>query len=503
MTKYVLACWVGGGLLAAAPAQAERTQDVREAIVKVFTVHNVPDYYNPWNMRGTQSSTGSGAIIADNRILTNGHVVRDQTFVQVRRFGEARRYQARVLHTSHRADLAILTVDDPGFFDGVEPLTFGALPETQEEVNVYGFPMGGDTLSITKGVISRIEHQTYAHSSAHLLAAQIDAAINPGNSGGPAVVDGRIVGVAMQGIPQAENLGYIVPAPVIDHFLQDIADGQFNGIPGLGIVTQPMENPDFRRRYAMNDEESGVLVVHTVHDSAADGYLVPGDVLLRIDGEPIADDATIAFRPGERTHFAYFIQRQQVGGQITLDVLRNGKRLKLEVPLRYPMERDWLVPLEMYDVLPTYYIYGGVVFVPLTVNLLRMWGRNWMNTAPPELMVHLARNYVTDNQDEVVVALKVLAADVNQGYHSENHWVIEAVDGKPVRNLRHLVACVEDGTGNEFIEFRNTGRRKIVLNRKRAKAEHQAILATYRIPADRSTDLLADAEQASPAAPLR
>lgn len=466
-----------------------RTQDAREAIVKVFTVHNVPDYYNPWNMRGTQNSTGSGAIIAGRRILTNGHVVRDQTFVQVRRFGESRRYQARVLYVSHQADLALLTVDDPDFFDGVEPLAFGPLPSTQEEVNVYGFPMGGDTLSITKGVISRIEHQTYAHSSVPLLAVQIDAAINPGNSGGPALVDGRIVGVAMQGIPQAENIGFIVPVPVIEHFMTDIQNGKRDGIPGLGIIPQQLENPHMRRRFGMEEDESGVLVVAVAHGSAAAAHVQAGDVLLEIEGNAIADDGTVEFRPKERTSFSYNIQRKQIGESVDLLILREGDRHMVSIPLLNPMERDWLIPMEQYDVLPTYYIYGGVVFVPLTRNLMRMWGANWMNTAPREFVIQLQNNIVTEDQDEVVVALRVLAAEVNQGFHNESHWLIDEVDGERIRNLRHLVERIEAGNGNEFVEFANPGGRRIILDRSLAEAELAAILAVYRIPADRSEDL--------------
>ncbi len=477
-------------LLVAVVADA-RTQPVREAIVKVYTVHSVPDYYNPWNMRGTTSSTGSGAIIDGNRILTNGHVVRDQTFVQVRRFGESRRHQARVLYVSHQADLAILTVDDPSFFEGVEPLELGTLPETQEEVNVYGFPMGGDTLSITKGVISRIEHQTYVHSSVNLLAAQIDAAINPGNSGGPAIVDDRIVGVAMQGISQADNIGYIVPIPVIEHFLQDIQSGQRNGIPSLGVVTQRMENPDLRRRYGLDEEESGVLLVHVVYGSSAAGLLQAGDVVLSIEDTLVADDGTIEFRDKERTSFAYLIQNQQVGESIDLVVLREGDRLSLTIDLKHPMERDWLVPMEQYDILPTYYIYGGVVFVPLTKNLMRMWGNNWFNNAPKEFVVQLNNNVVTEERDELVIALKVLAADVNQGYHNENHWIIDSVDDVQVRNMRHLVELVEQNADNEFIEFRDRGGRKILLDRAKVEAEQASILAIYRIASDRSDDLLA------------
>ena len=467
-----------------------RQQPVREAIVKVFTVHNTPDYYNPWNMRGTQSSTGSGAIISGNRILTNGHVVRDETFVQVRRFGEARRYQARVLYASHQADLAILTVDDPSFFDGVEPLEFGELPEAQDEVNVYGFPMGGDTLSITKGVVSRIEHQTYAHSSVNLLAVQIDAAINPGNSGGPAIVNNRIVGVAMQGITQADNIGFIVPVPVIQHFLTDIESGELNGIPGMGVVTQRLENPDMRRRQGMDEDESGVLLVHVIHGSAADGILEVGDVVLAIEGESVGDDGTVEFRPQERTSLSYFVQRRQIGEEIQITVLRDNQRHDLTIPLVNPLERDWLVPMEVYDVLPTYYIYGGIVFVPLNRNLMRMWGNNWFNTAPREFVIFLNNNFVTEDRDEVVVALKVLAADLNQGFHNENHWIIEKVDGQPIRNLRHLIEIVESGDDNEFVEFRTGGGQMMVLDRSRVAAEQPQILATYRVPQDRSDDLL-------------
>ena len=66
--------------------------DIRDSIVKIYTIHNRPDYYNPWSMQGTRSSTGSGCVIRGKKILTNAHVVSDQTFVQVRRHGEFKRY---------------------------------------------------------------------------------------------------------------------------------------------------------------------------------------------------------------------------------------------------------------------------------------------------------------------------------------------------------------------------------------------------------------------------
>ncbi len=463
--------------------------DVREAIVKVYTVHNVPDYYNPWSMRGTQQSTGSGAIIEGQRILTNGHVVRDHTFIQVRRHGESRRHQARVLFVSHAADLALLAVDDPEFFEGVEPLQFGELPETQDEVSVFGFPLGGDTLSITRGVISRIENQSYVHSSVNMLAGQIDAAINPGNSGGPVIQDSRIVGVVMQSLRQAENIGYMVPVPVIEHFMTDIETGKRDGIPSLGVVLQNMENPDMRRRYKMEEDQTGVLIIGVIPGSAADSHIKEEDVLLSVAGEPVADDATVEFRPKERTSISYYIQKRQLGDAVTVDILRDGDLLSLDIPLNQPMENDWLIPLDTYDVLPTYYIYGGMVFSPLSMNLLKSWGRNWVNSAPKAWVSKLQNNFVTEEKDEIVVMLRVLAADVNQGYHTETHWTIDKVDGEPIRNLREMIEIVERNAGNEFVEFENPVGRKLVLDRQKVKDTHQEILDLYRIPQDRSDDL--------------
>ena len=77
--------------------------DVKDAIVKIYTIQNSPDYYNPWSMRGPEASTGSGCVIKGKKILTNAHVVGDQTFIQVRRYGDAKRYEARLLSVSHEA----------------------------------------------------------------------------------------------------------------------------------------------------------------------------------------------------------------------------------------------------------------------------------------------------------------------------------------------------------------------------------------------------------------
>ena len=151
--------------------------DVNECVVKIFVTSNSVDYYQPWQTRGSRPKTGSGCIIKGNRILTNAHVVADHTFIQVRKFSDPKKYTAKLEAIGHDCDLALLSVDDPTFFNGIIPPELGALPSLTETVTVIGYPSGGDKLSITEGVISRIEVIPYSHSSLHLLAVQIDAAV--------------------------------------------------------------------------------------------------------------------------------------------------------------------------------------------------------------------------------------------------------------------------------------------------------------------------------------
>jgi S1-C subfamily serine protease len=463
--------------------------DVREAIVKVYTVSNSPDYYNPWSMQGPRASSGSGCIIENNLILTNAHVVSNQTFLQVRKYGDTERYRAEVIAVSHLTDLALLTVEDNSFFTGEPALSLGELPETQQEVLVYGFPMGGDMLSITKGVISRIEHQHYVHSSSVFLAGQIDAAINPGNSGGPVLVNDKIVGVVMSGIPTAQNIGYMVPVPVIRHFFEDLEDGEYDGYPSLGINVQDMENEGLRKYYQMEEEMSGVLINQIVPGSPADGNLEIGDVLLSLEDYKVGNDGTIEFRTNERTHLNYVIQQKQIGEDIQLTILRDGIRENLNVNLSRSLKKDRLVPMEQYEVLPTYYIYGGLVFCPLTKNLLNIWGSQWAQSAPRELVCQLLDNIPEQEDQQVVILLKALAAEVNQGYQNVNTWVVDKVNGEKIWNMNDLVKNIENSQ-EPYIIFEDQWNKKIIVDREKAKETHQEILEIYRIPLDRSEDLL-------------
>ena len=216
-----------------------------DPVVKVYTAYSSQHPAMPWTNKAQEEATGSGFSIRHDGalcIVTNAHVVADATYVEVRKAGDARKYVATRLKVAHECDLATLQVEDARFWEGVTPLKLGAMPSLQDEVAVVGYPEGGEGVSITQGVVSRIEIQRYAHSGTSLLAVQIDAAINPGNSGGPALnAKGEVVGVAFQLQQESQNIGYVIPVPTIQHFLADAVQGDPSrcaGFCSLGIFWQ-------------------------------------------------------------------------------------------------------------------------------------------------------------------------------------------------------------------------------------------------------------------------
>ena len=462
--------------------------NINRSIVKIYTVTNNYNYDNPWQMGGQSNGTGSGCIIDGNRILTNAHVISNNTFIQVKKAGEARRYTARVESISHESDLAILKVDDQSFFKNSTPLKIGELPQVRDKVAVYGFPTGGDEMSITEGVVSRIEQRNYSHSSANLLACQIDAAINPGNSGGPGIINNMIVGVAFQAAARGENIGYMVPAPIIKHFLTDISDGKYDGFPELGILFQKMENPDLRERYKMKKNHSGVLVIGILHESPARNIINIDDVVLALDSSDIENDGSVEFRPGERTSLNYIVQKKFINDTITIKVLRNGEIKELKVKLTVPMNSARLVPFEQYETLPTYYIAGGLVFAPLTKNYLFEWGNQWFFSAPTKLLDLYQNGLRTEDRREVVLLTKVLADEINLGYHDIDNIIITKINDKKISQMKDVVDAIENNKGIYHVIEDDAGK-KIVLGKEQVDKYSSRILQTYRIDSDRSDDL--------------
>ncbi len=454
-------------------------------VVRVFATSQSPDYDCPWQARTPSRGTGSGVVIAGHKILTGAHVVANATFVQVQKPADPDKAVARVEAVSHDCDLALLTVEDERFLDGVPPAEIGELPALRDKVSVVGFPIGGEEISVTEGVVSRIEVQCYSHSQRYLLAVTVDAAINQGNSGGPVFHDGRIGGIAFQKLSGADNIGEMVPAPIIRTFLDGISAGKSPRMPGLGVVTQSLENPLLRRQFGLTPEESGVVVLDVDHGGSASGVLEPRDALLAIDGHDIANNGTVRYLERYRTRYDVVLGHHYVGDRFPLTIKRDGVRMEVAVTLQ-PME--YLVPRAQYDVEPSYFIYGGLVFQPLTRDFLATWAK-WWNKAPKEFLNYYYVGTRTPERRQVVVLSQILSDEINVGYESLYNEAVVSIDGVKPRDMNDFVSRLDAASG--VVEIATSGPGLIVLDTDVVEAAEARILQRYHIVADRSANLAA------------
>jgi S1-C subfamily serine protease len=498
LTRAIAKMFIGAFLTLTTLVQAntDNSSTIENSVIKIYTTQAAPDYFTPWRLLSPRQSSGSGSVIGANQILTNAHVVANASYVQAQKHNDPRRYLAQVTFISHDADLALLTVEEPGFFDNLTPLSFGTLPAALQEVSVYGYPIGGKSLSITKGILSRVEQQVYAHSGAYLLAGQIDAAINPGNSGGPVIVDGKIVGVVMQASSggRAENLGYFVPPSMISHVLSDAVDSIYDGFPDLGFRTQNLDSPSAKILYGLNVNQSGVLVIQVFDGSPASGIIKKGDVILKIDEFDISEDGSIKIANEQMTNFKHAIDLHNIGDQIKIEYSRLGIKNTVTLEAR-PASRNYsLVPGEKFDEVPKYIIFGGVVFVPLNMNLIKRWGNDWSRSAPVNLL-QARSEWSSTERNELVVALQVLAADVNLGYHDWRNWVVDKVNGEDITNFQHFADKLRINN-DENVVFENKNGYQMIINHEEAVNTEDAVLKQYRIP-EPFSDGLFDSKQDS------
>jgi len=478
----VIAGWVtiaGWGV-----SQAAEDLGLDKSVVLLKSVRQDFDYDAPWKQGKIIEGISSGFVVEGKRILTNAHNVSNNKYLEVRKENIAKRYPAEVAFVGHDCDLAIITVEDKSFFDDTVPLELGELPKVNTTVSTYGFPVGGRHISVTEGVISRIEMDRYSHSGsdAHLVI-QTDAAINPGNSGGPVMQNGKVVGVAFQGLRQAENVGYLIPTTVIRHFLADIGDGKYDGFGSLGVSLYPGLHSESCREYLkMPQGEDGVVVIATMLNSSVESVLQRDDVITRIDDYDIDNDGRVQIY-GLRVHFGEVIETKQIGGTVKLTFYRDGNEMQktVTVALNRPV-LDWS---REYDREPRYVCFAGMVFVPLTRNFLETWGNDWY-TEMPSYLRYLFDNSTELNTDrklkEYVVVAEVLSDEVNSYCRGIENEVVKSINGVTIRCLDDVYEALKNPAGDFDLIETISDRQIRPIDAEKARARGQLILDKYDIP---------------------
>lgn len=462
-------------------AATDEVELVRRSLVRISVTVQSPDYREPWTGGRINRGVGTGFVIDGQRIMTNAHVVSNARVLIVEREGDPRRYPASVLFVAHDCDLALVKVENEAFFAGTTPLPIGAVPKLHSTVTAYGFPIGGSRLSVTRGVVSRIEFRQYSHSAldSH-LAVQIDAAINPGNSGGPVVQDGQVVGVAFQGLlgGAAQNIGYMIPTPVVNRFLQDVTDGRYDGYVELAVFYTDLTNPDFRAYLNLPDDSIGVLVHDVLRGGSADQVIKVGDILLAIEGHPILSNGHILL-DGDDNQMEEIVERKFHGDKVTFELLREGRKQTVEVTLKGAW--PFLIFSRRYDLPARYVMFAGLVFQPMERDLIEQ-----LDIGDLDVLYHYD-NFVTGgiylDRPEVVILSSLLPDEINNRLRGFAPSVVDEVNGVKIRSLKELSAVLGQPAESYVITLAGKGRPIVIESGSLAEAQAR-IRDRYQVERD-------------------
>src|SRR5580693_126922 len=475
-------------------AEADQAPAIENSVVKVFATLRYPDPFKPWTKQAPSEVSGSGVVIEGRRILTNAHVVLYATQVQIQASAAGDKLPATVVAVAPGIDLAVLQLDDPTFFDTHPPVARASkLPQIKDAVLAYGFPTGGNSLSITKGIVSRIEFVAYNYPVSG-LRIQVDAAINPGNSGGPAIAGDKMIGLAFSKLGgDTQNIGYIIPNEEVDLFLKDIADGRYDGKPAMYDELQTLENPALREYLKLDKGVEG-MVVHRPDKTDASYPLKEWDVLTRIGDTPIDNQGMIKLDKDLRVSFAYLIQHAAKDGKVPMTIVRAGKTLQIQLPVS--AEHPTLVN-DLRGGYPSYFIYGPLVFSTATWQLVSSFENNagllrLLGAVKSPLITRGFDPPDAETEELVVISSPFFPHKLANGYSNPAGSVVDSINGTHVHSLKHLVALLRD-LKDPFvtIEFDQKGNEALVFSRTAMLAATDEILTDNGVRAQGSPDMMA------------
>lgn len=489
------------------PAETANSLDdraIRKQVAKIYSSRRSLNLSHPWKRGEIKETSGSGVWLGNGKILTNAHVVLYSSQIYVQPFDSSDRIAAETVAVSPEMDLAVLELEDASAFEGLEPMSLmDGLPKLRSAVQAYGYPTGGSAISVTEGVVSRIEYTSYKYGESG-LRIQVDAGINPGNSGGPAIVDGEIAGLVYSRLRSGDNIGYLIPSEEIGTFLKDVEDGKFDGKPKVLDYFQPLQNEALRKRFGLESSDTG-LVVLKLDDDSEDYPLQVDDVITHVGNYDIDNDGMVRLENGLRFRFQYFVPKLVKDGKYPATIIRNGEEMEVLVPAG---PRKPKVIRSLKGDYPEYFVYGPLVFVEATTEFMEgirqlfsssssakiSAGYRWMSSLISRESPLISRSNDSpafDGEQLVMVAIPLLPHRISKGYSGPSANVLSKINGIEIKNMKHLVQVLRDCKDEQIkFEFAERNATYLVFDRAAVEKAMEDILIDNAIARQGSKELL-------------
>lgn len=477
-----------------APLALLHAQNVVEAqpatklsVLRVNVTNQPYDFVRPWGKRPPFARRGIGAVLPNNRILVTAELVANANYVELEAADGGQKAPASVEVVDYEANLALLKAEETSLLKDLKPLEL-TVATVGDALAVWQLEANGNLL-VTRGPMTSVEVSRYPVDNASFLVYRMTASLQFRDSSFvlPVVKDDKLVGLVMRYDGQSNNAD-IVPTPVIEHFLRDAAQPPYKGFPRAGMSFSGTRDPQLRRYVGLPENTSGgVYITEVLKDGpSAKAGLLEGDVLLRVNDQPIDQDGNYVDPIYGKIAVSHLLSvRHNEGDTVKFTIFRKGETKDISVKLTRRPLSEYVSEPYVIDRAPKFYILGGLVLQELSRQYLKEWGPSWEKKAPEEL-VHLDRaqnELFTDGPRKIVFLGRVLPSDATVGYEDLSHLVVTEINDVPLRSLNDVPQALEK-VQNGFHKIEFSSDPTVIYLDAQQVATSEAILAkTYRLPA--------------------
>ncbi len=457
-----------------------RRASLQAGIVRVLVEGQNYDYTSPWSKHRPWSRKVNGLVVPGRGILVAGNTLSNHTLLEVQKFGAAKIFPAKIKIVDYEVPLTLLTVEDEAFWKGLQPLPLAATLPTEGEVTIARWLSSGQ-LEVGQGRLQQVSVHSHWPAGTELLSLDVNTTIDAAGWSEVVLANGEVAGLSTS---MAKNRMIAMGSTVVRAFLEQ-ANGEYKGFSNQGFHWQSLNNKGTRDYLNLKPGQGGILVRKVMPKGSVADALKPGDLVLKIDGQPINSAGKFRHPKYGRLFFgALFTMKRLPGERMPIEIIRDGKRQVVEANLRRLPPEDDMIPGYRYDKPPEYLILGGMVFQELSRPFLQTW-RDWWKTAPLRMLVAYSqqRRKPTEKQPRMVVLSKVLPDPVNLGYQELGPMIVTKVNGMTIGSIAQLKQAFQKPQGAyHVVEFLpGQGPYRIVLNAKDAAQADGRIRRNYGI----------------------
>lgn len=422
-----------------------------------------PNWRNPWKKLGPEAVEFNGVVAEGHTILVPATELAGYTLIEVQRLGEQSWVPARVKLIDYDLPLALLEVEDAGFWNGLESLPFADSVPTAGEVQLATWQSGKFELATAS--VARLEVDTFGYGRVRALALHLATTATSSVHGEAVVAGGQLVGLVSS---SAKDDLIAIASSFLKEFLREASHSPYRGFARLGINWQTLANPSLRDSLGLRPEDGGILVTRLQPQGGAVQSLQVRDILLEAAGHRI--DASGRFEHAKYGPVRWSLlatEGKRAGDTLDVLVLRAGKRQHLSVLLKRWSAQEDRIPQNMAGQKPDFAVVGGLVFMELNGPYLASFPNKRL-AGPVRLVIaeDLDGEWPSPEHPRTVVLTVVLPDPANLGYQDLHDLIVDSVNGVPLRNLADLRQALGKPVGqNHIIEFLpGQGARRIVLD---------------------------------------